>query len=137
MHSLTSALDGSEWSASRPGLFTPRERAPGAHWIGGWVGPRAVLDTVVKRSPSPHRESNPRTMIVQPIAQHYTKLSWLSTRLHLLNLPYTITTRILGWSNYTWCYKNTYVPSYSRISPPFMGTKVSLHVHKSLPLVPS
>jgi hypothetical protein len=28
-HSLTSALDGGEWSASRPGRFTPRERAPG------------------------------------------------------------------------------------------------------------
>jgi len=26
---LTSALDGGEWSASRPGRFTPRERAPG------------------------------------------------------------------------------------------------------------
>jgi hypothetical protein len=32
---LTSALDGSEWSASRPGRFTPMERAPGTHWIGG------------------------------------------------------------------------------------------------------
>jgi hypothetical protein len=28
---LTSALDGGEWSASRPGLFTPRERDPGTH----------------------------------------------------------------------------------------------------------
>jgi hypothetical protein len=37
-HSLTSALDVGEWSASRPGRFTPRERAPGTHWIGGWVG---------------------------------------------------------------------------------------------------
>jgi hypothetical protein len=46
-HSLTSALNGGEWSASRPGRFTPRERAPGTHWIGGWVGPRAVLDAVV------------------------------------------------------------------------------------------
>jgi hypothetical protein len=26
-HSLTSALDGGEWSASRPGRFTHRERA--------------------------------------------------------------------------------------------------------------
>jgi hypothetical protein len=43
MHYLTSALDGGEWSASRPGRFTPRERAPGVHWIGGWVDPRAVL----------------------------------------------------------------------------------------------
>jgi hypothetical protein len=43
-HSLTSALDGGEWSASRPGRFTLRERTLGTHWIGGWVGPRAVLD---------------------------------------------------------------------------------------------
>jgi hypothetical protein len=28
MHSLTSALDGGERSASRPGRFTPRERPP-------------------------------------------------------------------------------------------------------------
>jgi hypothetical protein len=56
---LTSALDGGEWSASRPGRFTPRERAPGTHWIGGRVGSRAVLDTVVKRKiPSLRRESN-------------------------------------------------------------------------------
>jgi hypothetical protein len=47
MYSLTSALDGDEWSVSRPGRFTPRERAPSTHWIGGWVGPRAVLDVVV------------------------------------------------------------------------------------------
>jgi hypothetical protein len=42
------------------------------HWIRGWVGPRAVLDMVVKRKiPSPCWESNPRTPIVQLIAQHY------------------------------------------------------------------
>jgi hypothetical protein len=34
------------------------------------VGPRAVLDAVVKRKiPSPRRELNPRTPIVQPVAQ--------------------------------------------------------------------
>jgi hypothetical protein len=47
-HSLTSALDGSEWSTLRPGRFTLRERAADTHWIGGCVGPRAVLDAVVK-----------------------------------------------------------------------------------------
>jgi hypothetical protein len=46
---LTSALDGGEWRASRRGRFTPRVRAPGTHRIGGWVGPRAVLDATVKR----------------------------------------------------------------------------------------
>jgi hypothetical protein len=72
-HSLTSALDGGEWSASCPGHFTPRERAPDTHWIGGWVGPRAVLNAVVKRKiPSPRRESNSRTPIVHLVAQRYT-----------------------------------------------------------------
>jgi len=36
---LISALDGDEWSASDPDLFTPRETAPGTHWIGG-CGPQ-------------------------------------------------------------------------------------------------
>jgi hypothetical protein len=63
---LTSALDGGEWSASHSGRFTCRERAPLTGWIGGWVGPRAVLDMVVKRKiPSLCREPNPRIPIVQ------------------------------------------------------------------------
>jgi hypothetical protein len=49
IHSLTSALGGGDWSASHPGRFTLSERAPGTHWIGGWVGPRVGLDAVVKR----------------------------------------------------------------------------------------
>jgi hypothetical protein len=66
---LNSALDGGEWSASSPGRFAPSDTAPCTHRIGGWVGPSAVLDRVVKRKiPSPRRESNPRTPIVQPVA---------------------------------------------------------------------
>jgi hypothetical protein len=77
-HPLTSALDGGEWSASRPGRFTSRERAPDTHWVGGWVGPGAVLDAVVKRKIlSPLRESNPRTAIVQPVSQHYTDCQYI------------------------------------------------------------
>jgi hypothetical protein len=45
---LTSKLDGGEWSASRPGRFSPRERVSGTHWIGCWVGPRPGLDVVDK-----------------------------------------------------------------------------------------
>jgi hypothetical protein len=58
--------------------FTPRPlypqgKATGTHWIGGWMGPRTGLDAVANRKiPSPHRESNPRTQIVQPVAQLYT-----------------------------------------------------------------
>jgi hypothetical protein len=44
------------------------------------VGPIAVLDAVVKRKiPSPRQESNPRTPIVQPVAQCYT--DWLFPKL--------------------------------------------------------
>jgi hypothetical protein len=39
---LTSALAGGEWSDSG-------ERTPGTHWIGGWVDPRACLDSLEKR----------------------------------------------------------------------------------------
>jgi hypothetical protein len=46
---LTSALAEDEWSASRLGLFTPGERAPGTNWIGGWVDPRFGLDDLKKR----------------------------------------------------------------------------------------
>jgi hypothetical protein len=46
---LTSVVVGGEWSASLPGRFTPGERVPGTHWIGGWVGPRAGLDDVEGR----------------------------------------------------------------------------------------
>jgi hypothetical protein len=46
---LTSALVGGEWSASCPGLFTPKEKARGTLCIGGWEGPIAGLDNVEKR----------------------------------------------------------------------------------------
>jgi hypothetical protein len=46
---LTSALVGSEWSASYPGHFTAAERAHGTHWIGGRVGPRTGLVEVMNR----------------------------------------------------------------------------------------
>jgi hypothetical protein len=55
---LTSALDA-EWSASRPDCFTPGERAPGTHWIGGWVDPRAGFDAVEKTKILHSREWNP------------------------------------------------------------------------------
>jgi hypothetical protein len=70
----TLALDGGEWSASRPGrAFTPGERTPGTHWTGGWVGPTAGLDTEAGgKILCPRRESNPDRPVVQPVARHYT-----------------------------------------------------------------
>jgi hypothetical protein len=45
---LTSVLVAREWSASRPSRFALRETAPGIHWIGGLVDPRACLDDMEK-----------------------------------------------------------------------------------------
>jgi hypothetical protein len=45
---LTPELVGAKWSASRPWRFTPGARAPGTHWIGDCVGPRAGLDDTEK-----------------------------------------------------------------------------------------
>jgi hypothetical protein len=62
---LILALDGDERSDSRPCRFTPRKRAPGTHWIGGWVSPRARLDAVKRKSRTP---AGNRTSAVQPVA---------------------------------------------------------------------
>jgi hypothetical protein len=46
-----------------------RGKTPVTYRIRGWVGPRAILDAVVKiKIPSLRRESNFRTPIVQPVA---------------------------------------------------------------------
>jgi len=50
-----------------PCRLTPRKRAPGTHWIVGWVEPRPGLDAVVKREiPSSCRDSNSRSSSPQP-----------------------------------------------------------------------
>jgi hypothetical protein len=86
---LGSAPDSGEWLASLSGRFNPS-----AHWIGGWVGPRAVLDAAVKRIiPGPCRESNPTTPIVQPVAQRYT--DWAITALIVLRYPVTNSVKCL------------------------------------------
>jgi len=49
------AVGGSELSASHPGhCFIPRVTDPGTHRIGGWVGPRAGLELVMKKKKSQH-----------------------------------------------------------------------------------
>jgi hypothetical protein len=46
---------GTSWRCGQlhaPGRFTPpppRERAPGTHWIGGWLDPKAGLNDVEKK----------------------------------------------------------------------------------------
>jgi hypothetical protein len=66
-----------------PGNFTPREGAPGTHWKGGWVGPRAGLHAVLKS----FALVGNGTSAVQPVGRPYTDwaisahTSWNSYRL--------------------------------------------------------
>jgi hypothetical protein len=64
----TLALDGREWSASRPWTLYPGENSPGTHWIGGWVGSREALDAVEYRKKNLLPFVRYRTSAVQP---HY------------------------------------------------------------------
>jgi len=71
---LSSALDGDEWSASRPCRFTPGERAPGTCLIGGWVGPSAGLEAMAKgKIPVPAGNCTP---VVQSVAKSLHCLSY-------------------------------------------------------------
>jgi hypothetical protein len=46
---------------------------PGIHCTGGWVGPRAGLDTEVRgKILCPCRGSNPDRPVVQPVVRQYT-----------------------------------------------------------------
>jgi hypothetical protein len=67
---LTSALLEDEWSDSRPGRFTPGERAPGTHWIGDWWTPKPVW-TTWRRKPRDPTGAGINPQVVQPVASRY------------------------------------------------------------------
>jgi hypothetical protein len=62
--------------------------------LRGWVGPRAILDAAMKRNiPSPRLESNPWTLIVQPVASRYSDWAYpaLCMREYMWNLKFSVT----------------------------------------------
>jgi hypothetical protein len=64
---LTLTLDGDEWSAWTVALQL-KERAPGTHCIGDWMGIRAGLQAMRRREVliCRYRKINPRPVVVQP-----------------------------------------------------------------------
>jgi hypothetical protein len=65
---LTSALDGVEWSDSRPSRFSSEARALSTNWMGGWMGPRAVMDSMQERKKFAPPGIEPRSSSPYPVA---------------------------------------------------------------------
>jgi hypothetical protein len=49
----------------------PRERAPGTHWIGGWVLVRHLPDGTEKKHEEPQQESRCRSRDSNRVPQEY------------------------------------------------------------------
>jgi hypothetical protein len=57
------------WVANiTPQPLNPWEKSSGTRWIGGWLGPRAVLDDLEKRKFLTLQDSNSDPSVVQPVA---------------------------------------------------------------------
>jgi hypothetical protein len=80
-----------------PLLLYPRERAPGTHWVGGWVNPRAGLDDVEERRflPLPGLE-------IRPLSRPARSQSLISTTLpRLLRMRGFMTNNKGFWIGFT------------------------------------
>jgi len=77
---MTTALEGGEGSASRPGCLPPIKN-PDTHWIRGWVGPKTGLGVSESR----------RVMASAGIRSPDRLASSLVTILTMLSSTYRIT----------------------------------------------
>jgi hypothetical protein len=70
----TSALDGGEWSASRPGRALPPGKGPPVPIVqeAGWAPEPFWTQRLEKKILCPCRGSNPDRPVVQPVVRHYT-----------------------------------------------------------------
>jgi hypothetical protein len=68
---LTSALDGGEWSASRPGRALPLGKGPQVpiEQEAGWASEPVWTQRLEEKS---FTSAGDRTPIVQPVVRHYT-----------------------------------------------------------------
>jgi hypothetical protein len=70
----TSALDGGEWSASRPGRALPPVKGPPVPIVqeAGWAPEPVWTQRLEEKSFCPCRGSNPDRPVVQPVVRHYS-----------------------------------------------------------------
>jgi hypothetical protein len=74
-----------------PSCFTAAERAPGTHWIGGWVDPRAGLDNMEKWKflPPPGLELRPLGRAARSQPRYRLRYPGSHLTYSLFNLPLT------------------------------------------------
>jgi hypothetical protein len=81
---LNLALDGGEWLASRYCRFNTKNKAPGTHYVGGWVCPR-VRSVYYWEHKNLMLLPNPGSSAAQLIVHHY--VDWaIPTPLHSVEL---------------------------------------------------
>jgi hypothetical protein len=97
---FTSAPVWGEWWASRPRRLTPRERAPGTHWVESWWAPNPVWTIQRIENAWSYRDPNSDPSVVRPVLYcHYT--DWATAILFIL---ITLKNKLHGLSpraNYT------------------------------------
>jgi hypothetical protein len=93
--------------------FTPGERTPGTHWTGGWVGPRAGLDTEARgKIFCLCQGSNPDRPVAQSVVRHYTDFATSAP-------PYEVSiSYVERFVNTIWG-KRLYIPSEERCAADF------------------
>jgi hypothetical protein len=76
----TSALDGGEWSASRPGRALPPGKGPLVPIVqeAGWAPEPVWTQRLEEKSFRLYRGSNLDRPFVQPVAKHYTDWATLA-----------------------------------------------------------
>jgi hypothetical protein len=101
-----------------PWLLYPRERATGAHWIGSWVGPRASLDDLEKRTIScPCQDSNPG--LLSPYPSYYTDYAvmapWNGSGERLTLCPFFSLLTVSLWELSDKCTENIILQSLAAL----------------------
>ena len=88
-------MEVSVW-ALRPGLSNPRERGPGTHWTGRWMGPTTGLDLKKSEISFQCRISKHDSSVARPVGESLHQLCYpgSSVGLSLLNCKNRTNVRI-------------------------------------------
>jgi hypothetical protein len=133
---LTSALDGVSGQRYARPRFTPRERIPGTHWTGGWVGLRAGLEVLATGAAELTGRIYWHTSGMSAQGDPCTDtIFWYTVRPHLLysassTVPLT-KYNILHPITVAWFHKNVYLSDEIWIT--LKPSPLFLSVHSSSP----